>query len=579
MTNTGLVKVKQERLVKPHGGGILGRLIVTAGGVTIGYLLLPTVPLASIAIAGALAISYFQDADKIQHPETSKRLELLLHSKTAKHPSIYESRKELRSLYPMAAVNKAIEYMLDYCEWIEFSPNSKHPLRVFGEIYAYCDPITDDIYIPIEGLKMLMTRWEIDQSQVDVLDVNASEVEPTTPVEPDSNSEPGSAGPVPDPAPDPAPAPTPAEPETETAAEEWDGVVPKDPSGLLALLKEQCPELLKLIKSPPIRLVGLQRTGKSTFARKLALLRVLFMEGHTTIWATPHREADNLVPELLNPIGTTADGAKDFGAIEAHWSATQTAIDKGQQVNLTAVWDEFGSYDSFRNLELLGPSLRSLLRESTKHGYFPILVIHGDQSLFLPGVKNILSTMQQSTIKVEAIGEQANEFGEMKPTGEVEVTWLDGAKTRFKVPEWLSVDYLLSLVKTDTKPAFLQSTGQPPNQPQQESQLDQRQRLEELFQKPPAARDSGSSSTGTTAIAETNSSNEEVFRLGAELRAYLLSRLDTPQWTSSSLKRLNKRYRQLSDEQIEGFFRIFAKNGLGYWDGKTFTLCPGSNNG
>lgn len=569
MTNTtGLVKVKQERLIKPHGGGILGRLIVTAGGVTIGYLLLPTVPLASIAIAGALAISYFQDADKIQHPETSKRLELLLHSKTAKHPSIYESRKELRSLYPMAAVNKAIEYMVDYCEWIEFSPHSKHPLRVFGEIYAYCDPITDEIYIPIEGLKMLMARWEIDQSQADVLDVNASEVEPT-PTEPDSNSEPGSAGPVPT----PDPTPTPAEPVTE-ASEEWDGVTPKDRAGLLALLKSQCPELLKLVKSPPIRLVGLQRTGKSTFARKLALLRVI-LDGHQSLWATPHRELDNLVPESLNPVGTTADGAKDFAAIEAHWSAIQAQIDKGHPLNLTAVWDEFGDYDRFENLDLLGSSLRSLLRESTKHGYFPVLVVHGDQARFYPGVKNILSTLKESTIKVETVGEQANDFGEMRPTGEVEVTWLDGSQVRFKVPEWLSIDYLLSLVSTDTKPAFLQRPGQP----QQESPLDQRQRLEELFKKPPAARDSGSSSTGTTAIADSNSANEEIFRMGAELRAYLLSRLETPQWTSSSLKRLNKRYRQLTDQQIEGFFKIFATHGLGYWDGKVFTLSPGSNNG
>ncbi|HIK14600.1 MAG TPA: hypothetical protein IGS53_04815 [Leptolyngbyaceae cyanobacterium M33_DOE_097] len=125
---SGLVKVKQERLIKPHGGGILGRLAVTAGGITIGYLLLPTVPLASLAIAGALALSYLQDADKIQHPETAKRLELLLHSRTAKHPSIYESRKELKTFYPIGAVNRAIEYMLDYCDWVEFSPQSRHPL-------------------------------------------------------------------------------------------------------------------------------------------------------------------------------------------------------------------------------------------------------------------------------------------------------------------------------------------------------------------------------------------------------------------------------------------------------------------
>ncbi|MBD2019926.1 hypothetical protein H6F43_06960 [Leptolyngbya sp. FACHB-36] len=146
---------------------------------------------------------------------------------------------------------------------------------------------------------------------------------------------------------------------------------PTTAAELCQRLYQECPELLKLVKAPPIRLVGLQRTGKSTFARKLALLRTVLNPGHSVAWATPHREADNPLPPQLNPFGHS-DRGKNMAVIEAAWSGVQAAIDKGQQLNLTAVWDEFGGYDQFEDKEALGTSLRSLLREASKHTYYPI---------------------------------------------------------------------------------------------------------------------------------------------------------------------------------------------------------------
>ena len=247
-------------------------------------------------------------------------------------------------------------------------------------------------------------------------------------------------------------------------------------------LASECPDLLLLIKAPPIRLVGLQRTGKSTFARKLALLRAILLPGHCVAWSTPHREADNLVPEALHPFGTTADGAKDFRAIEAVWLATQAAIDKGQQLNTTVVWDEFGSYDAFRNPEALGVSLRLQLREATKHGYFPILVAHGDQAHFYPGVTGILGTLRDSTIKVETLGQQVDAYGTMAPTGKVMVTWLDGRMTEIQTPSWLTVELLLTLQPKQTRPALMDAIASHalpmPTLPQTDAE-----RLEALFNK------------------------------------------------------------------------------------------------
>jgi hypothetical protein len=179
---------------------------------------------------------------------------------------------------------------------------------------------------------------------------------------------------------------------------------------------------------------------------------MVLLPGHTAAWATPHREADNPVPAILNPVGYTATGAKDYPAIESLWVNTQERIDQGEQVNLTAVWDEFGGYDAFADQELLKGSLRSLLREATKHQYYPILIAHGDQSAFYPGVANILTTVRNSTVKVETIGEAVDVFGTMAPTGKAVITWLDGSTSEVTWPAWLTADYLLAILQAPPPP-------------------------------------------------------------------------------------------------------------------------------
>jgi hypothetical protein len=230
---------------------------------------------------------------------------------------------------------------------------------------------------------------------------------------------------------------------------------------LIAKLKQEAPELLRLVKAPPIRLVGLQRTGKSTFAQRLTLLRMVLLPGHSAAWATPHREQDNPVPAILNPVGYTATGAKDYPAIESLWVNTQERIDQGEQVNMTVVWDEFGGYDAFENGELLKGSLRSLLREATKHSYHPILIAHGDQAAFYPGVANILTTVRNSTVKVETIGEAVDVFGAMAPTGKASITWLDGSISEVVWPNWLTQDYLLGILQSPPAPPAMATTMAP----------------------------------------------------------------------------------------------------------------------
>jgi hypothetical protein len=219
---------------------------------------------------------------------------------------------------------------------------------------------------------------------------------------------------------------------------------------IISRLSAEAPALLRLVKAPPIRLVGHQRTGKSTFARNLILLRMVSFPGHKATWATPNREEDNPVPALFNPVGTTQSGAKDYAGIQALWEFVQGQINQGQSIDSSVVWDEFGGYDQFPNPDLLASSLRSQLREATKHNYYPVLIAHGDQAAFYPGIKGLFLTLRESTVKVETLGREVDDFGTMAPTGRVRITWLDGAVDEVQWPEWLTTETLLAALPEGT---------------------------------------------------------------------------------------------------------------------------------
>lgn len=408
---------KSEPMIRPSGGGIVEKAVVVGGGLAVVYTFAATLPIASAAALVGIAAYCWDEIKKFQSREVSDQLEAILSASTPKHPSINEVRAELKRLYPVAAINRAIESMVGQCDTVYFKPGDKHPLAAFGQVYCWINPADpQDVKLPLERIEQLFAAWGL----LPTLTTTVTEASAMA----HHSNELSSPSPV-------------------VGCDRYHGK-----AELIARLKAETPQLLRLVKAPPIRLVGLQRTGKSTFAQRLALLRMVLLPGHTATWATPHREADNPVPPLLTPLGYTATGSKDYPAIEQLWAATQERIDQGQILNQTVVWDEFGGYDQFQNPDLLRLNLRSMLREATKHQYYPILIAHGDQAAFYPGVANILTTVRNSTIKVETVGEVADDFGTMRPTGKAVITWLDGSTSELTLPAWLTTDYLLSCLQS-----------------------------------------------------------------------------------------------------------------------------------
>ncbi len=248
----------------------------------------------------------------------------------------------------------------------------------------------------------------------------------------------------------PVPAVTVQDSRPETYPMAQSQVSPDDRRALIARLKEECPALLKLVKSHPIRAVGVQRSGKTTLVKLLALLRMVLIPGHRVIAATPHAEAANPYPaKAFKTVGITTAGQRDYAAIEREWDGLAARVKACQESSITTIWDEFGLFDQVMAEEKIKTNLTSCLRETMKFGEYPVFIVHGETAAFLPGSKGLVTVFLGSTVRLEAIGEAVEDdmgLETIRPTGKFNVTWLDGSRDEGQIPAWLTEQYLLGLI-------------------------------------------------------------------------------------------------------------------------------------
>lgn len=218
---------------------------------------------------------------------------------------------------------------------------------------------------------------------------------------------------------------------------------------LIAQLKEECPGLLRLVKSHPIRMVGKQRTGKSTMAKLVCLLRMALIEEHQVIASTPHYEPGNPYPDVFKLVGITPAGQRDYAAIQREWRALASRVHACRVNSNTTVWDEFGLFDQVMEEEEIKSVLTSCLRETMKFGEYPIFIVHGETAAFLPGSRGLVTVFLSGTVRVETVGELIEDedgLETIKPTGRFHITWLDGSQESGQIPSWLTEKYLLDML-------------------------------------------------------------------------------------------------------------------------------------
>jgi hypothetical protein len=241
---------------------------------------------------------------------------------------------------------------------------------------------------------------------------------------------------------------------------------------LIDRLKDECPALLRLIKDfQPIRMVGKQRTGKTTAVKKLALLRMILLPNHRVIASTPHNEAGNSYPDVFDVVGLRPDGSRDYVAIRREWNDLADRIEASRVNSITTVWDEFEVMDIALAKAIAGGkpdaeaiktaqeeislNLTSSLRESAKFGEGLIFVVHGETARFLPGSKGLVTVFLDGTVRFETIGKSVEDedgLAQVRPTGKFRITWLDGSEDSGQIPDWLTEGYLLELLGNPKQP-------------------------------------------------------------------------------------------------------------------------------
>ena len=234
-----------------------------------------------------------------------------------------------------------------------------------------------------------------------------------------------------------------------------DTQLPKTRDELINRLKQDCPVMLDLIKSHPIRVVGVQRSGKTTLAKLVALLRILLMENHEVVASSPHYEPKNPYPAVFRLVGwDEKTQTRDYPSIRKAWQAMQDDVLKAGDRNITYIWDEFGLQDQAIPITVdddpIKDAVKSCLRETMKFGIYPMFIVHGETAEFLPGSKGLVTVFKASTVRLEAIGSPvvgSDGLPTIKPTGRFNFTSLEGLTVSGEVPKWLDEKYLLELIE------------------------------------------------------------------------------------------------------------------------------------
>jgi hypothetical protein len=345
-----------------------------------------------------------------------------------------------------------------------------------------------------------------------------------------------------------APAEEPLDAELEPI-EDAAEVSPDARRDLIARLRAECPALLKLVKSHPIRAVGVQRSGKTTLVKRLALLRMVLIPGHRVIAATPHHETGNPYPAKAFKVVGIKKGERDYPAIEREWDAMAKRVQACTESSITTIWDEFGLFDQVmptppKTESKIKTTLTSCLRETMKFGEYPIFIVHGETAAFLPGAQGLVTVFLGSTVRVETIGEAVeDEMGleTIKPTGRFTVEWLDGSEDAGQIPAWLTEKYLLGLIgKTAPTAAKTATLAPEPTAEPDHHNRTQKPKLEPTPTMPTAK----SGETGAVAIAK-------------QIMAYIE---DYPTGNGGvKMRELKRRFKAHPPENVEKFAFRLAK--------------------
>ena len=211
-------------------------------------------------------------------------------------------------------------------------------------------------------------------------------------------------------------------------------------------LLAQHPWLIQLLEATPVIIWGEQRSGKSTLADCVALLRTLLV-GHRVRVYDPHAHLNAWSECFYIAAKNYSEIDKGIGEYRQRLS-----LKANEKTAITTIWDEFTQYQENCNSQKTGDFdfVKSVLSESDKNDEFPLLLSHGNTLTCLGGTSGTSSMIERGGVMIQCFA-QRGVTGRAMPAGKILLKGLDKderGKTiecALALPEWLRPDNILRL--------------------------------------------------------------------------------------------------------------------------------------
>lgn len=210
---------------------------------------------------------------------------------------------------------------------------------------------------------------------------------------------------------------------------------------LIEVLEEhQLTPLWELRNATPIRFTGWQRSGKSTKAQTLALLRQIDDRSHPVTVCSPHRVTPG--DKAWSSSFTTTGAGNQWEEIKAVIDQLVTRLGKGDTTPTTTILDEFSGYAGKVGTDgYIQELMLSAVREMSKHNELLILIAHGDTMAMNGNIKGLSAALWGNFVTVGC----NRILIDGKPYPSPKVTIAGGGFPEYSLswPEWFTPEWLL----------------------------------------------------------------------------------------------------------------------------------------
>ena len=196
----------------------------------------------------------------------------------------------------------------------------------------------------------------------------------------------------------------------------------------------------ELRNATPIRFTGWQRSGKSTKAQTLALLRQIDDRSHPVTVCTPHHctPGDRAWAESF----TVTGAGNQWDKIKSTIDRLMLRLGEGNTAPYTTILDEFSGYagkvapDGY-----IQELMMSAVREMAKHNEFLILIAHGDTMAMNGNIKGLSQAMWGNFVTVQC--NRILRDGKPYPSPKIQISGGGFPEASLNWPEWFDPEWLI----------------------------------------------------------------------------------------------------------------------------------------